>query len=243
MYGAKFRAKVLAECRQPGVTVAAVALAHGLNVNLVRKWLVGRGLMRDGLAATKQIAARPAAMQFVPIEVAKARVIEPRGVGSSAMPEAASVEPPIHVELRCGNAQLTVRGPSWQAQACAASHKFPDGHPPSARPGRKDDNRCSNYRTRQDLRFVQPRWLCLWMANDRNAADISRTGCSDCRQQPLPTSRPSSVPVPPQNLLPPRLTPTHIVPSSPPGQTVSSGSSGTGGPCSLSTSSSRLRTL
>ena len=59
-------------------------------------------------------------MQFVPIEVAEARLIEPRGIGSGAIPQAASVEPPIHIELRRGNAQLTVRWPSSQAQACAA---------------------------------------------------------------------------------------------------------------------------
>lgn len=36
----------LAECQQPGASVAAVLLAHGLNVNLVRKWLVGKGVKR-----------------------------------------------------------------------------------------------------------------------------------------------------------------------------------------------------
>ena len=46
MHGAEYKAAVLAECAQPGASVAAVALAHGLNVNLVRKWLVGRGLKR-----------------------------------------------------------------------------------------------------------------------------------------------------------------------------------------------------
>lgn len=51
-HGAEFKAQVLAECRQPGASVAAVALAHGLNVNLVRKWLVGRGI--------KRTSARPA---------------------------------------------------------------------------------------------------------------------------------------------------------------------------------------
>lgn len=35
----EFRARVVAACRQPGVSVAAVALAHGLNANLVRRWI------------------------------------------------------------------------------------------------------------------------------------------------------------------------------------------------------------
>jgi transposase-like protein len=36
VHGAEFKARVLAECQQPGASVVAVALAHGLNVNLVR---------------------------------------------------------------------------------------------------------------------------------------------------------------------------------------------------------------
>jgi transposase len=38
-HGEEFRAWVVAACRQPGVSVAAVALAHGLNANLVRRWI------------------------------------------------------------------------------------------------------------------------------------------------------------------------------------------------------------
>jgi len=45
----------LAECQQSGESVAAVALAHGLNVNLVRKWLVGRGIKRTGLPAPRTV--------------------------------------------------------------------------------------------------------------------------------------------------------------------------------------------
>jgi transposase len=47
-HGAKFKTAVIAACREPGASVAAVAQAHGLNANLVRKWLVGRGVKRCG---------------------------------------------------------------------------------------------------------------------------------------------------------------------------------------------------
>lgn len=47
-HGAELKAKVLAACNEPGASIAAVALSHGLNANLVRKWLVGRGLKRTG---------------------------------------------------------------------------------------------------------------------------------------------------------------------------------------------------
>lgn len=120
VHGAEFKAQVLQECRRPGASVAAVALAHGLNVNLVRKWLVGRGLKRAGLATPRQVAATAPAMQFVPVELAEARVIEPAAAGDAASQRTTATEPPIHIELRRGSAQLTVRWPSSQAAACAA---------------------------------------------------------------------------------------------------------------------------
>lgn len=58
VHSAEFKAQVLAECQQPGASVAAIALAHGLNVNLLRKWLVGRGIKRTGMAAPRTIAGK-----------------------------------------------------------------------------------------------------------------------------------------------------------------------------------------
>jgi transposase len=60
VHGAEFKTQVLAECQQPGASVAAVALAYGLNVNLLRKWLVGRGIKRTGLAAPRTVTRKPA---------------------------------------------------------------------------------------------------------------------------------------------------------------------------------------
>ena len=119
MHGAEFKAQVLAECQEPGASVAAVALAHGLNVNLVRKWLVGRGIKRTGLPAprtvtrTQPAAAEPAAasLQFIPVELAPA---------ATAIDEAAAPSvPDIHIELTRGGTQLCVRWPSTQAASCA----------------------------------------------------------------------------------------------------------------------------
>lgn len=125
VHGAEFKAQVLAECEQPGASVAAVALAHGLNVNLLRKWLVGRGIKRTGLAAPRAVTRKLAgtddtstsSLQFIPVEIAPAPV-----VASADEPELA--EPPdaqeIRVELTRGATQLCVRWPSAQAAACAA---------------------------------------------------------------------------------------------------------------------------
>jgi transposase len=37
-HSAEFKQQVLAECDRPGAAVAAVALSHGVNANLVHKW-------------------------------------------------------------------------------------------------------------------------------------------------------------------------------------------------------------
>ena len=67
----EFKAQVLAACRQPGASIAAVALAHGLNANVVRKWLVGIGMKRLGHRLPTEGEPAPAApMQFLPVGLA-----------------------------------------------------------------------------------------------------------------------------------------------------------------------------
>src|SRR5688572_12424606 len=76
-HSAEFKAAVVAECGRRGVSIAAVALANGLNANLVRRWVVeqeGSGTLMpalqsgdDGLgAATKREA-------FVPVTIEAAQ--------------------------------------------------------------------------------------------------------------------------------------------------------------------------
>jgi len=68
-HSAQFKAQVLSACRQPGASVSAVALAHGLNVNVVRKWLAGHSMKRCASAALAQPPSVPLPMQFVPVSV------------------------------------------------------------------------------------------------------------------------------------------------------------------------------
>jgi transposase len=131
VHGAELKAQVIAACREPGASVAAVALAHGLNANLVRKWLLGRGLKRAGLSTLAPVpgavpkSAAPSAvsstpLQFLPIDLAA-------DVGAVAAPipalspgTAACVEPLIHIEASRGELRLNVRWPATHASACAA---------------------------------------------------------------------------------------------------------------------------
>lgn len=99
-HSAEFRQQVLVECARPGASVAAVALAHGLNANLVQKWR--RQARGDG-------GDRPLPeARFVPVAVAAAEAAE-------AMPSAA-----IHLEVHRGAVRARIRWPVSAAADCAA---------------------------------------------------------------------------------------------------------------------------
>lgn len=58
-YRKPFKAQIVQECLQPGVSMASVARRHGVNANLVRKWIP---VYRD-----RQAPTLPA---FVPMKLA-----------------------------------------------------------------------------------------------------------------------------------------------------------------------------
>lgn len=96
-YAPEFKAQVLAECSQPGASVAKVALANGLNANMIHTW------RRESRGAVAPAAA--GAGEFVPLQLA----------GS---PVDAAV-PPIRIELRQGATSVAIAWPAQAADACA----------------------------------------------------------------------------------------------------------------------------
>jgi transposase len=69
-YSRAEKAQILAECELPGASVAKVALAHGINANIVHTW---RKLAREGLLA--KAAATPGFLPL-PLEAAPALMAE-----------------------------------------------------------------------------------------------------------------------------------------------------------------------
>lgn len=130
----EFKAKVLADCDVPGASISGVALAHGLNANLVRQWRAGRGAKPASVVVTAPSAAkapRPrkvqpsplvtAAPEFVALEMpappkpATAPTGDPTGLTPSP-----TADQHIHVELRRGALHLNVRWPTLAADDCRA---------------------------------------------------------------------------------------------------------------------------
>ena len=127
-HDAQIKAKVLAACNEPGASISAVALAHGLNANLVRKWRHGQGLKRTDIATLSSVVAATPMMaapllaadaRFLPIEMCEPT--HPSSAGSASRTDsAARVDPTIHIELRRGPASLGIRWPVSAAGDCAA---------------------------------------------------------------------------------------------------------------------------
>ena len=105
-YSEAFKTQVVTAARQPGVSTAAVALANGLNANLLRRWISEsespRAVVRANLAGTT-----PAQPPFVALQMSP-RSQAPEGV--------------IHIELQRAGTGTTVRiqWPVSAARECAA---------------------------------------------------------------------------------------------------------------------------
>jgi transposase len=91
-YPKPFKAQVVQECLQPGATVSSVAIRHGINANVIRKWLP---LYRD-----QPPAVLPS---FVPVRATPKR------------PSEASVI----IELPLGEQSITVKWPASDPEGCA----------------------------------------------------------------------------------------------------------------------------
>jgi len=89
--------------------VSAVALAHGLNTNVVHKWLAGRGLKRMGAAAPAARDTAPA-VQFVPVEVPRSDSVAASAAHSDIRIELQRGG--LHVKLQC----TASAGPLYAAQ-------------------------------------------------------------------------------------------------------------------------------
>ncbi len=126
-HDAQFKAVVLAACREPGASVAAVAQAHGVNANLVRQWLVGRGTKRCGLElagvgnASSALSAAPVTDASPVMPFVAVRLPAPAPAPAAAQPERPSRDDEaIHIELTRTGTKLVVRWPAAQASACAS---------------------------------------------------------------------------------------------------------------------------
>ena len=101
-HSAEFKAQVVAACNAPGVSNAAVAMAHGINANLARRWVLEAE--RRGAGPLVKTGNKTAPTSFVPVQ----------------LPPVQTAPADIRVELRRGPVAISVSWPSSAAAECAA---------------------------------------------------------------------------------------------------------------------------
>ena len=91
-YPKSFKAQVVQECLQPGATISGVAINHGINANVIRKWMP---LYRD-----RPPAVLPA---FIPVKSTPKRQSETSAV----------------IDMPFGDQSITVKWPTSDPEGCA----------------------------------------------------------------------------------------------------------------------------
>lgn len=107
----EFKARVVEASKQPGVSMAAVAMANGINANLLRRWV----LMSQASTAVPpraELASLPTHAGFLPVPMP--------AVPSEPAPEPAPAPAPIRIDVQRGSTTITVLWPVSAAAACAS---------------------------------------------------------------------------------------------------------------------------
>lgn len=94
-YAREFKSEVVAQCLAAGASVSAIALSHGINANVIRKWLPRR---RPGASASLKT--------MLPVTIDSAPAVPTSRPGTPAARGA--TRPPIELSL----AGATVRLPA-----------------------------------------------------------------------------------------------------------------------------------
>lgn len=101
----EFKDDLVRACSAPGISVAGITLANGVNANLLRKWMGARGVMAPSLRRCAESAEPVArAPELLPVAITTTE---------SGLPE-------IRIQARRGSAVVKIEWPVAAAADCAA---------------------------------------------------------------------------------------------------------------------------
>jgi transposase len=100
-HSAEFKAELVKACQQPGVSSAAIALANGLNANMLRRWVNTAEQPEPAAAPAKPLS--PTSPEFVALKL------------PAPQPQA-----DIRIELERGGINVSVVWPLSAAAECAS---------------------------------------------------------------------------------------------------------------------------
>lgn len=97
-YGGQFKAMVLTQCDEPGVSVAQVAMSHGINDNVVHRW--------------RQLARRQQAAERATLD-AQSSTAQPAAFMPLALPapDVPEVKTEVHLDIKRGAVSVGVAWP------------------------------------------------------------------------------------------------------------------------------------
>ena len=105
-YSTEFKAQLVAACRIPGMSVASVARNHGINHNILHRWL--RELPDSDQPCTHSaVDLRPPGFIELPMPA------------PLAAPSVPTTEGCVHLELQRGDLSLKLSWPASSAAECA----------------------------------------------------------------------------------------------------------------------------
>ncbi len=112
-----FKAELVAQCLVPGASVAAVALAGGVNANLLFKW------RRDHLRAMRASGAASSSAVLIPVQVAPdvasgSQLLPPTSTATAVLVSRSTRNAGV-IELDVAGAQLRLRGPVDEGSLCS----------------------------------------------------------------------------------------------------------------------------
>ncbi|WP_246258132.1 IS66-like element accessory protein TnpA [Pararobbsia alpina] len=105
-YSEAFKAQAVADCQGPGVSIAAIALHHQLNANLLRRWVEQAEGKKSGRSSSSPVCVQSTrSPAFVPVSL-EANTARPSQSGE------------IRVEVRRAEQVITISWPVTDAAAC-----------------------------------------------------------------------------------------------------------------------------
>ncbi len=103
-YSELFKAETVGECQQPGVSIAAIALARGVNASLVRRWVkeAEQSGIPISIRRAESTAAIDGAPNFVPV------TLPPNSAGGA-----------IRIKVQRRGGTVSMEWPATAAHECA----------------------------------------------------------------------------------------------------------------------------
>lgn len=107
-YTEEFKKQAIEACLQPGVSMASVALANGLNANLLRRWVIER---------QEAVAGRVTLPDQHPLEITEPSIpgLVPITVAMPEMPPSGEIK----IEIHRNQTLISISWPVSQSTSCA----------------------------------------------------------------------------------------------------------------------------